>query len=58
MDSISAADAPIDAPNDAPEWTSYLQLENGERIPNLANAATALRSAPELMGIVTYDLMA
>jgi hypothetical protein len=38
-------------------WQKYLQLEDGEPIGNLANVLTALRSAPELFGIVAYDLM-
>ena len=39
------------------DWQKYLQREDGQPITNLANAATALRQAPELKGIVTYDLM-
>jgi predicted P-loop ATPase len=41
-----------------PAWTKYLQLDNrGQVIPNLANAALALRQAPELTGVVAYDAM-
>ena len=39
------------------EWQNYLQIADGMPIPNLANAALALRQAPELKGIVAYDLM-
>ncbi len=37
------------------EWQNYLQIADGMPIPNLANAALALRQAPELKGIVAYD---
>jgi predicted P-loop ATPase len=41
-----------------PSWSKYLQLDDhGQVIPNLANAALALRQAPELAGVVAYDLM-
>lgn len=40
-------------------WATYLQRDRGGIDPlcNLANAMTALRSAPELAGIVAYDEM-
>ncbi len=40
------------------EWQTFLQRDDGEPITNLANAAMTLRSAPELAGLVVYDLMA
>ena len=39
------------------DWQKHLQLDDGIPITNLANATTALRQAPELVGIVTYDQM-
>ncbi len=40
------------------DWQRYLQLDDRDQtIPNLANAALALREAPELVGIVAYDDM-
>ncbi len=45
-----------DAP--AAGWTSDLAYDDkGNPIPNLANAATALRRAPELAGLLSYDEM-
>ncbi len=42
----------------APLWPKYLQCDDrGTPIPNLANAALALRQAPELAGLVAYDDM-
>lgn len=39
-------------------WTAYLQTnDEGEAINNLANAMTALRSAPELRGCFHFDEM-
>jgi len=43
---------------DAPEWQKFLQRDDrGQVLPNLANALTALRQAPELVGIVAHDDM-
>ena len=40
------------------DWQRDLQLDDRDQtIPNLANAALALREAPELVGIVAYDDM-
>jgi predicted P-loop ATPase len=57
--SVLRSHAPKSKPPRAPlqGWQQYLQLEDGEPIGNLANVLTALRSAPELVGIVAYDLM-
>jgi predicted P-loop ATPase len=42
-----------------PEWLSDCILsETGKPIPNLANAATALRADPKLVGLFAYDEMA
>ena len=39
-------------------WQDFLQLDDrGQSIPNLANALTALRKAPEMAGVVAYDDM-
>lgn len=41
-----------------PNWDDFLQLDERKApIANLANAAIALRHAPELVGIVAYDEM-
>jgi hypothetical protein len=41
-----------------PEWTNRLQRdEQGNALPNLANAMTALRSAPELRDCFAFDQM-
>jgi Virulence-associated protein E len=46
-------------PKPAPEgWRDGLIKDNGKPVPNLANAAHALRYAPELAGLVTHDQMA
>ena len=40
-------------------WRDRLQRDNqGQALPNLANAALALRHAPELDGIIAFDEMA
>jgi predicted P-loop ATPase len=45
-------------PDEAEGWQKFLQLDDGGKYEtNLANAMTALRSAPELVDIATYDLM-
>lgn len=45
-------------PGTAKPWTAFLQLsDEGEAINNLANAMTALRSAPELRGCFRFDEM-
>ena len=42
----------------AAAWKQGLQIdERGQPAPNLANAALALRQAPELLGAVAYDEM-
>lgn len=41
------------------DWKAALAYdERGNPVPNLANAATVLRRAPELAGLLTYDEMA
>jgi predicted P-loop ATPase len=41
-----------------PEWLKCLQRdEGGNAIPNLANAALALRQAPALVGLIAFDEM-
>jgi hypothetical protein len=43
---------------DAQDWRLGFQRDDRKRvIPNLANAALALRQAPELIGLVSYDEM-
>jgi hypothetical protein len=45
-------------PNADKPWTKYLQRnDDGEAVINLANAMTALRSAPELSGCFRFDEM-
>lgn len=42
----------------AAEWQTFLQRDDrGQVVPNLANAMTALRQAPELIGLMAYDDM-
>lgn len=51
-----AADAPAIASGGP--WQEFLQHDRlGQALPNLANALTALRQAPELAGLVAYDEM-
>jgi predicted P-loop ATPase len=39
-------------------WQDFLQRDDrGQGVPNLANAMTALRQAPDLAGLVAYDDM-
>jgi predicted P-loop ATPase len=46
------------APDATDGWQTYLMRDDrGQVIPNLANAALALRQAPELAGLLTYDDM-
>jgi predicted P-loop ATPase len=41
-----------------PKWQQYLQTDqHAQVIPNLANAALALRQAPELLGLLGFDEM-
>jgi predicted P-loop ATPase len=52
------ADVPPDPP-DAGGWTRFLQRDDkGNPVPNLANAAHALREASDLAGLVAFDGMA
>ena len=52
------ADSDAD-PEEAPEWARYLQRDEKDTpLSNLANAMTALRSAPELQFCFAYDEMA
>jgi predicted P-loop ATPase len=45
-------------PDGSGSWEKWLQLDDrGQVIPNLANAALALRQAPELAHLVAYDEM-
>jgi predicted P-loop ATPase len=54
----AAAGAHQDGDAEAAEWAQYLQRDDrGDAIPNLANAMTAMRSAPELRGSFAYDEM-
>ena len=39
------------------DWQQNLQRDRGQTVPNLANAALALRQAPEFVGILAHDLM-
>jgi predicted P-loop ATPase len=39
-------------------WEKWLQREGEKPLSNLANAVTALRACPDLIGIVMYDQMA
>jgi hypothetical protein len=42
-----------------PEWMQFLLRDDkGNALPNLANAALAMRQAPELSAIVAFDEMA
>lgn len=52
-------EAPPDAaPEEESDWTQWLQRdESGSPLNNLANAMTALRSAPELRQCFAYDQM-
>lgn len=46
-------------PSGKTDWLSRCQIsENKTPIPNLYNAALALREAPELLGLLAYDEMA
>jgi predicted P-loop ATPase len=56
---IEIADAPSSEKSHADKpWTEYLQRgDDGEPINNLANVATALRSAPGLKGCFRFDEM-
>ncbi len=58
------SDEPEPAKQDDPpaaasdDWKQYLQTDDrGQVIPNLANAALAMRQAPPLRGLVAYDEM-
>jgi len=52
-----AGEAPRQGDN--PEWqTALLRDDRRQAMPNLANAAHALRHAPELAGMLAYDEMA
>ena len=47
-----------DAEAEPPEWAQHLQRDDrSEALNNLANALTAMRSAPELSGCFAYDQM-